>query len=123
MSMLRDPALRQLYAFALDMLQVSGRVDVPACLDHGPAEIRQEVARALMDGRWEGVVAAEDAMHALLLKLQRSRVDSELADAQRQHREAMARGDEQEARAISIREMDLIRAKLGLANHDKGMAT
>jgi hypothetical protein len=63
------------------------------------------------------------AMRALVLKLDRLRVDSELALAQRQYREALARGNEEEARAISMREMELIRTKLGLANQSKGMTT
>jgi hypothetical protein len=62
-------------------------------------------------------------MRALALKLDRLRVDEELALAQRQHREALARGNEEEARAISMREMELIRTKLGLANQSKGMTT
>ena len=76
-----------------------------------------------MDGRWERVEAVADAMRALLFRLHRSRVDAELAQAHRQHREALERGDEEEARAISMREMDLIRTKLGLANQSKGMTT
>lgn len=123
LEMLRDPGLRQMYAAAMEMLAGGGRIDVPACLDSGPAEIREQVASALMDGRWDEVETAAEAMRALLLKLHRSRVDLELAEAQRQHREALARGDEQEVRAITLREMELIKAKLGLANNNKGMTT
>jgi DNA primase len=123
LEMLRDPGIHQIYAAALATLQAGGRADVPAWLDSGPADIRDQVAGALMDGRWERTEAVEDAMRALLLKLHRSRVDAELAQAHRQHREALARGDEDEARAISMREMDLIRTKLGLANQSKGMTT
>jgi DNA primase len=123
LDMLRDPGIRQIYSTALAALQSGGRADVPAWLDSAPAEIRDQVASALMDGRWERLEAVEDAMRALLLKLHRSRVDEELAQAQRQHREAIARGDEEEARAISMREMQLIRTKLGLGNQSKGMAT
>jgi DNA primase len=123
LDMLRDPGIRQIYATALAALQAGGRPDVPAWLDSAPAEIRDQVASALMDGRWERLEAVEDAMRALLLKLHRSRVDEELTQAQRQHREAIARGDEEEARAISMREMQLIRTKLGLGNQSKGMAT
>jgi DNA primase len=120
---LRDPGIQQIYSTALSSLQAGGRADVPAWLDSGPADIRDQVASALMDGRWERVEAVEDAMRAVLLKLHRSRVDEELAQAHRQHREAIARGDEEEARAISMREMQLIRTKLGLANQSKGMTT
>lgn len=123
LEMLRDPGIRQIYSTAISTLQAGGRPDVPSWLDSAPVEIRDQVASALMDGRWERVEAVEDAMRALLLRLQRSRVDEELAQAQRQHREALARGDEEEARAISVKEMQLIRTKLGLGNQSKGMAT
>jgi hypothetical protein len=69
-----------------------------------------------MDGSWEMVEAAEEALRALVNRLGRSRVEAEIALAERQHREALARGDEAEARSISMREMELIRTKLGLAN-------
>jgi hypothetical protein len=98
-------------------------LDVPSWLDNGPADIRERVSIALMDGRWSSIEAPEEAMRAFLAKLEKMRVDAELALAQRQYREAIARGNEEEARAISIREMDLIRTKLGLANQSKGMTT
>jgi hypothetical protein len=69
-----------------------------------------------MDGCWEKVEAAEEALRALVGRLGRSRVETEIALAEREHRDALARGDEAEARAISMREMALIRTKLGLAN-------
>jgi hypothetical protein len=119
--MLRDPGIKQVFSVALGSLRAGGHPDVPAWLDDVPAEIRDQVASALMDGRWERVEAVEDAMRALVLKLRRSGLDAELAQAQRQHREALARGDEEEARAISIREMELIRTKLGLANQSRGI--
>jgi DNA primase len=119
--LLRDQGIQPVFAAALATLRAGEHPDVPAWLDDIPAEIRDQVASALMDGRWERVEAVEDAMRALVLKLRRSRVDAELALAQRQHREALARGDEEEARAISIREMELIRTKLGLASQTRGI--
>ena len=121
--LLRDPGLRQIYAAAMETLSTGGRPDVPGWLDSGPAEIREPVSAAVMDGRWDKVEVPEAAMRVLAGKLERTRVDEELALAQRQHREALARGNEEEARAISMREMDLIRTKLGLASQDKGMTT
>jgi DNA primase len=123
LDLLRDPGIKQIYAAALDGLRAGGRADVPSWLDNGPAEIREQVSAALMDGRWAKVEALDEAMRALVLKLERLRVDAELALAQRQHREALARGNEEEARAISMREMELIKTKLGLANQSKGMTT
>jgi hypothetical protein len=121
--LLRDPGIKQIYGSALDGLRAGGRADVPAWLDAGPVEIREQVSAALMDGRWAKVEALDEALRAQVLKLERLRVDAELALAQRQHREALARGNEEEARAISIREMELIKTKLGLSNQSKGMAT
>jgi DNA primase len=124
--LLRDPGIREIYGAALVTMRASGRADVPAWLDSGPTDIRDQVSAALMDGRWAALEATDDAMRAmraLVLKLDRLRVDSELALAQRQYREALARGNEEEARAISMREMELIRTKLGLANQSKGMTT
>ena len=123
LALLRDPGIRQIYGTALDALRAGGRSDVPAWLDSAPAEIRAEVGVAIMDGRWTKIEAPEEAMRVLALKLDRLRVDEELALAQRQYREALARGNEEEARAISVREMELIRTKLGLANQSKGMTT
>ncbi len=120
---LRDAGLQQIYAAAMETLSAGGRPDVPAWLDNGPAEIREQVSAAVMDGRWDKVELPEEAMRVLAGKLERTRVDEELALARRQHREALARGNEEEARAISRREMDLIRTKLGLAGQDKGMTT
>jgi DNA primase len=121
--LLRDPGIQQIYGAALDALRAGGRADVPAWLDSGPADIREAVGQALMDGRWAKVEAPVEAMRALAFKLDRLRVDEELALAQRQHREALARGNEEEARAISVREMELIKTKLGLANSSRGMST
>jgi len=124
--LLRDSGIREIYGNALAALRAGGRADVPAWLDSGPTDIRDQVSAALMDGRWTAVEAVDDAMRAmraLVIKLDRLRVDNELALAQRQYREALARGNEEEARAISMREMELIRTKLGLANQNKGMTT
>ena len=124
--LLRDPGIREIYGNALEALRAGGRADVPAWLDSGPTDIHDQVSAALMDGRWAAIEAVDDAMRAmraLVVKLDRLRVDSELALAQRQYREALARGNEEEARAISMREMELIRTKLGLANQSKGMTT
>jgi DNA primase len=116
LDLLVDPGVRQVYRTALQALQAGERADVPAWLDACPSAIRASVGAAMMDGCWEKVETAEEALRALVSRLGRSRVEAEIALAERQHREALARGDEAEARAISMREMALIRTKLGLAN-------
>ena len=116
LDLLVDPGMRQVYRTALQALRDGGRADVPAWLDACPSGIRASVGVAVMDGCWEKVEAAEEALRALVGRLGRSRVETEIALAEREHRDALARGDEAEARAISMREMALIRTKLGLAN-------
>jgi DNA primase len=116
LDLLVDPGMRQVYRMALQALQAGQRADVPAWLDACPAEIRAAVGAAMMDGAWEKVEPAEEALRAVVSRLGRSRTEVEIVLAERQHREALARGDEAEARSISMREMDLIRSKLGLAN-------
>jgi DNA primase len=116
LDLLADPGVGQVYRTALQALQAGERADVPAWLDACPSDIRASVGAAVMDGCWEKVEAAEEALRALVHRLGRSRVEAEIALAERQHREALARGDEAEARSISMREMELIRTKLGLAN-------
>ena len=123
LNLLRDLGLQPIYAAALDTLRAGGRPDVPAWLDSGPADIRQAVGAALMDGRWAKVEVPEEAMRALAMKLDRRRIDEEFAQAQRQYREALARGDEEEARAFSVKCIELKQTKLGLANQSRGMTT
>ena len=123
LDLLRDPGIREVYQTAFAALRAGERPDVPDWLDRAPAEVREQVSAALMDGRWEAVEAVDDALRALVAKLERLQVDVALALAKRQHREAIASGNEEEARAISMREMELIKAKLGLANQSKGVAT
>jgi len=111
-----DPGLRQVYRTALQALRGGERPDVPAWLDACPPEIRESIDAAVMDGRWERVEVAAEALRALVGRLERSRVEAEIALAERQRGEALARGDEEEVRALARREMELIRTKLGLAN-------
>jgi hypothetical protein len=69
-----------------------------------------------MDGRWDKVEAPDEALRALVGRLGRSRVEAEIGLAERLRDEALARGDEEEARALLMRAMELIRTKLGLVN-------
>ena len=114
--LLVDPGVRQIYRTALQALRDGARADVPTWLDACPSGIRASVGAAVMDGRWEKVEAPAAALRDLVVRLGRSRVEAEIVLAARQHRDALERGDEEEARAISMREMELIRTKLGFAN-------
>jgi DNA primase len=116
LDLLVDPGVRQIYRIALQALQSGERANVPAWLDACPLQVRAAIGAAMMDGCWEKIDAADEALRSLVGRLERSRVEAEIALAGRQRQEALARGDEEEARAISMREMELIRTKLGLAN-------
>ncbi len=115
LDLLLDAGVRQIYRCALDALEQGAAADVPAWLDAGPPDIRRAVGAAIMDGRYDGVEAVDRALRALVTRLERSRVDAEITLLGRQQREALSRGDEDTARAISVREMELIRIKQGLA--------
>jgi uncharacterized protein related to proFAR isomerase len=85
LELLRDPGIREIYAAALETLRAGRRPDVPSWLDLGPADIRDYVSAALMDGRYASLTTEEEAMRtmaALLFKLERLRVDVELMLAQ-----------------------------------------
>jgi DNA primase len=112
--LLIDPGVRQVYGAALQSLQDGGRPDIPSWLDAGPADVRESLGIALMDGRWDGVEAVGEAFRAVLGRLEKMRVAAEIAMVERQQREALARGDEEGARALSLRMMELIRMKMGL---------
>jgi DNA primase len=116
LDLLVDPGVRQVYRTALQALRDGQRADVPAWLDACPAPIRASLGLAAMDGRWDKVEAADEALRALVGRLGRSRVEAEIGLAERLRDEALARGDEEEARALSMRAIELIRTKLGLAN-------
>lgn len=112
--LLTDPGIRQIFRTALDALEQGERPDVPAWLDAGPADVRDAVAAALLDGRFAGVDSAERALKALRLRFERAQLEREIADKARAAREARARGDEETARSISLQEMELIKTKQGL---------
>ncbi|MBN2194775.1 MAG: DNA primase [Polyangiaceae bacterium] len=116
LGMLRNPEVHQVFAAVLSSLQSGEPPNVPAWLDAAPGHIRGELAKAVMDGRWDEVPATHDALAAIVQRLRRSRIDEELAEARRLHREAIARGDNAEAQAIARREMELIRSKLRLGS-------
>ena len=116
LELLIDPDVRQFCRLAVEAARRGERADVPSWLDVCPAETRAAIGTAVMDGRWDKVESLTEALRALVVRLERSRLEAEIALARRQREEALAKGDEEEARAISMREMELIRSKLGLVN-------
>jgi DNA primase len=117
LDLLVDPGIRHICRVAVESLARGERADVPAWLEAAPADIREALGRAVMEGGRRGDAATiERAWRALLSRLSRSRVEAELALAEKQHSEALARGDDDAARAIRRREIELIQTREGLSN-------
>jgi hypothetical protein len=112
--LLVDPAMRQMFRGLAEQVALSGRVDIPAWLDAGPADVRDTVGAALMDGSIAHVADPGAALSKLCAKLQLLRVDAEIAMSQRLQSDAQARGDEAAVRAILVRGIELNRTKRGL---------
>jgi DNA primase len=114
--LLTDPGLRPLCRAALEALSVSpGHFDVAAWLSNGPADVRDAVSRTLMDGRFDGLVDAARTLKTMILRLERARLEAEIALTKTQLEKARQGGDDDAVRAMSLRQMDLIRTKLGLS--------
>jgi DNA primase len=116
LELLVDPGVRQIFRMALEALRRGERVDVPAWLDAGPAEVRQAVGSALMQGGYEGSEGADRALRALVARLELSRVAAEIQEMKSARHQALERGDAEAAREISKRELELIRTKEGLSH-------
>ena len=112
--LLIDPAMRQLYRAAAAQVAEGGRLDVATWLDAAPVTDRTAVADAFMRG---GAIEVEDPpslLRKLSVRLEILRVDAERTMVDRMHREALARGDEEQARALSSRGIELRKTKEGL---------
>jgi len=112
--LLVDPAMRQLFRGLAEQVALSGRGDIPAWIDTAPADVRDTVGAALMDGSIAHVADPGAALSKLCAKLQLLRIDAEIAMSQRLQSDAQARGDEAAVRAILVRGIELNRTKRGL---------
>ncbi len=117
--LLTDPGLRPMARTALEQLQLStttgGHFDVAAWLDGGASDVREAVSAALMDGRFEGLRNDEKTLRSLILRLERARLEEEIVATKSALEKARQSGDEAAVRAMSQREIELIRTKLGLS--------
>jgi len=112
--LLVDPAMRAMLTAARTEVATAGRLDVPAWLEAGPAEVRAAVSRALMD---EGFSRAENPpmkLRALCARLELQRVEAEISMTARLLKEASARGDTSTSRAMMVRGIELDKTKQGL---------
>ena len=112
--LLVDPAMRQLFRGLAEQVALTGQLDIPAWLDSAPADVRDTVGAALMDG--------SIAMSPILrrhfqssAKLQLLRVDAEIAMNQKLQSEAQGAGDDAPLRAMTgTRTFELEQTKEGL---------
>jgi ABC-type amino acid transport substrate-binding protein len=88
---------------------------VPAWLDAGPGDVRDAVARALMDGRFDAVIDPLRTLKDLVRTLEKGRLDETVEQYKQALKKAQEEGDRAAANAISSRLMELIRNKQGLA--------
>jgi len=115
--LLLHPMLRQLHRAAAAQVAEGGtsrKLDIPAWLDAVPAEARNTVAAALMDGSLAEVADPASLLRKLVTRLELSRLDAEIEMSARLSREAHVRGDEAAQRALSLRGIELRKTKEGL---------
>jgi DNA primase len=112
--LLIDPALRQLFRLAMEAIAGTGRIDTPAWLESAPADVRDTVSRALMDGSITRVTDPQVTLAKLGDKLELLRVDAEILMNEKQALAARSRGDEATTNATMRRGIELKQTKLGL---------
>ncbi len=115
-ALLTDPGMNQIYRIALEALRRGERPDVPAWLDAAPADIREALGAAVMDGRYNAADGAERGLRALLARLRLSRVSDEIERVKRERQAAMEAGDQARVREIDKTHFELIRTQQGLSN-------
>jgi DNA primase len=112
--LLVDPATRQMYRGLAEQVALTGRIDIPAWIDSAPADVRDTVGAALMDGSIAHVADPPKAISKLCAKLQRLRVDAEITMYQKLQSEARSRGDDAAERAMTHEIIRLEQTKEGL---------
>ena len=117
LDLLVDPGVSHIYRIALEALRRGDRPDLPSWLAAGPADIRAAVTAAMMSAQtYDGPEAVDRALRALVTCLERNRLRAEIKLMEREHRNALERGDAQAAQAILARYVELNRLKDGLSS-------
>jgi len=112
--LLVDPGARVMFAGAREGIASSGRLDVPAWLEGGPADIRRSLSAAMMDA---GVSRADNPaakLRALSCRLELQRVEAEISMTARLLEQARSRGDSSATQAMMVRGIELDKTKQGL---------
>jgi DNA primase len=112
--LLIDPSLRQLFRLAMEGIASANRIDIAAWLQAAPADVRDSVSRALMDGSINRVADPQVTLVKLGAKLELLRVEAEILMNEKLAEGARSRGDEATTRATTVRGLALTQAKLGL---------
>jgi DNA primase len=112
--LLIDPSLRQLFRLAMEGIASANRIDTPAWLQAAPADVRDSVSRALMDGSINRVADPQVTLVKLGAKLELLRVDAEIVMNEKQAQAARSRGDEATTNATMRRGIELTQTRQGL---------
>jgi DNA primase len=111
--LLIDPDLKRMARTAVEQMAEGGRLEVATWLDSGAEDVRAAVSRAMMDGRFEGLRDDQRMLNSLIVRLERARLEAMIADTKTALAKAQQEGDAEKVRALSVREIELIRTKHG----------
>ena len=112
--LLVDPSLQQAFRAAAEQVAATSRIDVPAWLDAASPAVRTTLAAAMRDAGVSTVPDPAAQLRKLTARLEILRVNAEMGMNARLQREAQSRGDEEAARALSLRGIELRKTKEGL---------
>jgi DNA primase len=112
--LLIHPTLRQLHRLAVEQITTEGRLNVPAWLEPAPAEVAAYLSAALMGDHLSEISDPAKYLRKLAVKLELLRLDAEIGMNARLQREALSRGDDEAARALARRGMELLQTRKGL---------
>jgi DNA primase len=112
--LLVDPGARQLFGAAREAIAAAGRLDVPAWLEAGPADVRRSLTAALMDAGLSQADNPAAKLRALASRLELQRVEAEISMTARLMENARSRGDSPATQAMMLRGIELDKTKQGL---------
>jgi DNA primase len=112
--LLLHPALRQLLRAANEQVTAEGGLQIPVWLDSAQPDVRARVDAAMLDESFTKTEDAAGLLRKLATRLELSRVDAEIAMNDKLMAAARGRGDEEQARSMIRRGMELTKTKLGL---------
>ncbi|MEO5768762.1 MAG: DNA primase [Polyangia bacterium] len=112
--LLVDPGARQLFSGAREAIAETGRLDVPAWLDAGPADVRRSLSLAMMDAGLSRADNPASKLRALSCRLELQRVEAEISMTARLMEQARNRGDATATQAMMVRGIELDKTKQGL---------